>query len=104
MEWKVGDRVKVIKVEGYAVNSLYYKGLQGTVIYVSKTTYPAMVLIEFDEYINGHSGNSMKVYGKHGQCWWFSILDEQYTYGVPTLEEDGVYLERIRCNKKNNYW
>lgn len=97
MEWKVGDRVRV--VTEYKRYIHVYKGLQGTII--STDGAACTLLVEFDEAVNGHNGGGR---GKNGYCWWFRELDEQYTYGVPALQGDGVYLEKVRSNKKNNYW
>lgn len=98
MEWKVGDRVRAVAVFNKCLH--IYEGLQGTVIYTDGAAV-CSVLVEFDKEMGGHNGRAM---GKKGHCWWFSEVDEQYTYGVPVLEGGGAYLEKVRSNKKNNYW
>ena len=66
-------------------------GMRGTIInkdYRFKDS--CIVLIEFDEYINGHAGGKYaKIKGKGGHCWW---LDKQ------------ILIKTAHISKrKNNY-
>lgn len=101
-EWKVGNRVKVVDVSVDRRRPQIRQGQEGTVVLLVDGS--DMVLVEFDEYVDGHDGNRIGFTGKNGHCWWFEEVDDQYTYGVPTLQEFGIRLEKIRTKKKNNYW
>lgn len=102
MEWKVGDRVEVVKVGSDRRKPRVYEGNQGTVVLIDEQLN--MALVKFDEYVDGHNGNKIGfTTEKDGHCWWFEEVDEQYTYGIPTLQEHDIRLEKIRA-KKNNYW
>ena len=65
-KFKVGDRVKVIKItdgRDETLNEL------GTVIYARyEHKYP--YLVEFNKDINGHDGDDDLATGKDGYCWW----------------------------------
>lgn len=53
--WEIGDRVVVTKAPGRTIVAKL--GYKGTVIDVVDTS----VLVEFDKYIGGHSGNGVLV-------------------------------------------
>ena len=83
---KIGQRIVLTE----EAETLYYGfkksdfkvGMRGTVI----DTLPFNALIEFDDFINGHSGEKR---GKRGHCWWF-------------YKEDLIKIAKI-YKRKNNY-
>ena len=61
-------------------------GMKGTIIFITQE----LVLIEFDDFINGHDGNRRgSIKGKDGHCWWIS-------------EEGLIEIAKV-CKRKNNY-
>lgn len=73
-EWKVGDRVVVVRRFKKAD-----VGLTGTVIILDN--FPA---IEFDEYMSGHSCGKL---GKPGHCWWITNGYRGYVKRLHKKEE-----------------
>lgn len=73
---KIGDRVMVISVKGLPTpESTRIKiGMTGTV----KGTGEEIIGVEFDDYIDGHDGNSWLWRGKFGHCLnvWGSCLEK----------------------------
>lgn len=73
MRFKVGDRVVVRQGEIFSTKRSCADHLLGTVIGVS---IAGSILVEFDDFIRGHDGNtccaslSSGHYGKDGHCWY----------------------------------
>lgn len=67
MELKIGDRVRIVSVPALAeVSDVKVRiGMTGTV----KDLTESCAGVEFDDYINGHGGNSWLWSGKKGYCW-----------------------------------
>ena len=88
---KIGQRIVLTKEAETGVldygdsNSNFKAGMSGEIIGIANTT-SGRVLIEFEDYIDGHSGDSK---GKRGHCWWFN-------------KEDLIRIAKIR-KRKNNY-
>ena len=70
--FKVGDRVVSIGSCGarpeYCIRGKYLPNYHGTVIHISSVANPP-ILVEFDEYINGHNGNGY-ARGRDGYCYF----------------------------------
>lgn len=88
---KIGQRIVLTKEAGLLryddKKSEFKAGMRGTII---DMRLGCRVLIEFDEYINGHAGGKYaKIKGKGGHCWW---LDKQ------------ILIKTAHISKrKNNY-
>ena len=80
-KFKLGDRVRCVK--SYQGNNKIV-GKTGKVIYDSGTH----LLVEFDEYVDGHDGDWGEVRGKDGYCWWLPNNTSDYSAG---------YLESVKC-------
>lgn len=81
--FKVGDRVCCTK--SYQGNDDIV-GKTGT---VKENEYPFHsdnILIEFDEYINGHDGACGEKY-KYGHCWWVQNTTDYLTFLSPAIEK-----------------
>lgn len=70
----VGVRVEAIRKVG---NKRETKGFLGTVIALGRDN----VLVEFDENITGHNGNSSDATGQDGHCWWCESSDIKIAHG-----------------------
>lgn len=67
-ELKVGDRIKAREdYPGFNVK----KGYTAKVCLFNGSN----VLVEFDEYVDGHNGNASEYKGKDGHCWYFDNVD-----------------------------
>ena len=64
----VGVRVVAIRNVG---NKDHTKGYLGTILDLGRDN----VLVEFDENIAGHNGNSGTITGQDGHCWWCEHRD-----------------------------
>lgn len=73
--WKIGDRV--IVVEAPSRTLLAEVGYKGTVIDIKRKD----ILIEFDNFINGHSGTISSYNGRFGHCYWLRQLDDPNLIG-----------------------
>lgn len=97
--WKIGDRVVVTKAPGRTI--VAEVGYKGTVIDVQTTN----VLVEFDNFINGHSGSWNSRNGRLGHCYWLRQLDDADLIGsyvgFESREEDYV-CKKIK--RKNNFY
>ena len=86
---KIGQRIVLTK----EAEKLYYAykrsdfkaGMRGKIIYI-KDILTSRVLIEFDDFINGHDGAGR---GKNGHCWWL-------------YKEDLTQIAKV-YKRKNNY-
>lgn len=70
--FKVGDRVVSIGYCGasqvYCIRGKHLPNCHGTVIHIDFGKTPP-ILVEFDEYINGHNGNGY-ARGRDGYCYF----------------------------------
>ena len=87
---KIGQRIVLTKEARLflygGISSGLKEGARGTIIDIIDTD-SFEVLIEFDDYIDGHNGSGR---GKYGHCWWFN-------------KEDLIKIAKI-CKRKNNYY
>ena len=92
---KIGQRIALTKeAEMYCPNrDLDFKaGARGTIIFIDRNQFfEDLVLIEFDDYINGHDGYhyGSDIEGKDGHCWWFP--EENLIRIVKTLKRKNNY-------------
>lgn len=85
--WNRRDRVKIVdSVDQETI------GIKGKIVYVNY----GVMLVEFDEDINGHDGGGMY---RRGCCWYFYGYSEDSIYA----EQEGIRIKKI-TNKKNNYY
>lgn len=82
MKFKIGDRVKYTEEAGDAEK----KNEIGTIINIDKSN-DKTILIDFDNFIDGHNGNFGKIQGKDGHCWWCE-------------EKDLELIEKTKTSKK----
>ena len=61
MKYKIGDRIK-ITIDIHTNGVMVMAGTKATLIEADTNA-----LIEFDEWVHGHSGEGR---GKQGHCWW----------------------------------
>jgi hypothetical protein len=80
MKFKVGDR---IKYRGYVGHSGEYYNQIGTIIYVGAKDY----CVEFDNHIDGHTGNDPEVRGREGHCWWIMKISEDEMQKIELAEK-----------------
>lgn len=87
---KIGQRI-VLKREAetsyYEDKNFNFKaGMRGKIIDTDCNKNRCLVLIQFDDHINGHDGDGK---GKRGHCWYLS-------------EKVLVYIAKV-IKRKNNY-
>lgn len=114
--WEIGDRVAVIDLgtapqDGFEVEiKIGYKGTIINFIKVFKPWNPdetIRFLVEFDEFIDGHSGNDIgKVMGKPGHCWWMRGSQNSNLIkwrGTKDCEAP-LMCKKIMKKRKNNFY
>ena len=97
--WKIGDRVVVIKAPSRIV--VAEVGYKGTVINAQRKD----ILIEFDNFINGHSGTWSSCNGRLGHCYWLHQLDDSDLIGsFVNFSSREVDFVCKKIKKKNNFY
>lgn len=92
---RIGQRIilteEVETLDNIDKNRHLKAGMRGTIINKDyRFKDGCIVLIEFEDYINGHDGNKRgDVRGKNGHCWWL-------------YKEDLTQIAKV-CKRKNNY-
>ena len=90
--WKIRDRVKIIKSSKLEARL----ETKGSVVYIRSHQGRVEILIEFDDYIDGHQGASVDYGGKKGHCWW--VIEKSQTIAA----KDSITVEKMK--RKNNYY
>lgn len=114
--WEIGDRVAVTDLgkasqEDFGVEIKV--GYKGTIINFLKVAAPwspdeiIKFLVEFDEPIDGHSGNGAgKISGKPGHCWW--MRGSQNSNLIKWRDnrdcEAPLICKKIMKKRKNNFY
>ena len=114
--WKIGDRVAVTDLGTAPQDDFGVEikvGYKGTIINFLKVAVPwnpdetIKFLVEFDEFIDGHSGNDVgKVMGKPGHCWWMRGNQNSNLIkwrGTPDCEAP-LICKKIMKKRKNNFY